>query len=69
MYKNRYRARTEDYGIELFDRKEGKVIKLNKSSSKAFLKINKLAGYLLIPYLAWVSFAGILNLSIWYLNQ
>mgnify|MGYP001559045178 CR=1 FL=1 len=35
---------------------------------KAFYKINKLAGNLLIPYLAWVSFASILNLSIALLN-
>lgn len=35
---------------------------------KSFYKINKLAGNLLIPYLAWVSFATILNLSIVILN-
>ncbi|MFH1536086.1 MAG: TspO/MBR family protein [Patescibacteria group bacterium] len=35
---------------------------------KAFSKINKLAGQLLWPYLAWVSFATILNLSIVILN-
>jgi tryptophan-rich sensory protein len=34
-----------------------------------FAKINKIAGYLLIPYLAWVSFAAVLNASIWWLNQ
>ncbi|WP_428230376.1 TspO/MBR family protein [Flavobacterium sp.] len=34
-----------------------------------FVKINKTAGYLLIPYLAWVAFAGILNASIWWLNR
>lgn len=34
-----------------------------------FVKINKTAGYLLIPYMAWVSFAGILNASIWWLNR
>lgn len=34
-----------------------------------FIKINKIAGYLLIPYLAWVAFAGILNASIWWLNR
>lgn len=33
-----------------------------------FDKINKVAGYLLIPYLAWVSFAAVLNGSIWWLN-
>ena len=34
-----------------------------------FVKINKLAGYLLIPYLLWVSFATVLNGSIWWLNR
>jgi tryptophan-rich sensory protein len=34
---------------------------------KAF-KINKTISFLLIPYLLWVSFASILNLSIWILN-
>ena len=34
-----------------------------------FAKINKIAGYLLIPYLAWVSFAAVLNASIWWLNR
>jgi len=35
---------------------------------KRFWKINKWSSYLLIPYLLWVSFASILNLSIWFLN-
>ncbi|MEO4004286.1 TspO/MBR family protein [Flavobacterium sp. CAU 1735] len=34
----------------------------------SFKKINKIAGYLLLPYLAWVTFAGVLNASIWQLN-
>jgi translocator protein len=34
-----------------------------------FIKINKIAGYLLIPYMAWVGFAAILNASIWWLNK
>lgn len=34
-----------------------------------FRKIDKLAGFLFIPYLAWVSFATILNASIWWLNK
>jgi tryptophan-rich sensory protein len=34
-----------------------------------FVKINKIAGYLLLPYLAWVSFAAVLNGSIWWLNS
>ncbi|MFM9825531.1 TspO/MBR family protein [Flavobacterium sp.] len=34
-----------------------------------FSKINKIAGYLFIPYLLWVSFAMVLNGSIWWLNR
>jgi tryptophan-rich sensory protein len=34
-----------------------------------FAKINKTAGYLLLPYLAWVSFAAVLTGSIWWLNK
>ena len=33
-----------------------------------FFKVNKVSGYLLIPYILWVSFASILNYSIWKLN-
>ena len=34
-----------------------------------FAKINKTASYLLLPYLAWVSFASVLTASIWWLNR
>ena len=34
-----------------------------------FKQIDKVAGMLLIPYLAWVSFATLLNASIWWLNR
>jgi tryptophan-rich sensory protein len=34
-----------------------------------FNKFNKIAGWLLLPYLLWVSFAGILNASIYLLNS
>jgi translocator protein len=33
-----------------------------------FYKVNKKASYLLIPYILWVTFAAILNLSIFMLN-
>ncbi|NEW83501.1 MAG: tryptophan-rich sensory protein [Mariniphaga sp.] len=33
-----------------------------------FRRISKLAAFLQIPYLLWVSFASVLNAAIWYLN-
>ncbi len=35
----------------------------------SFIAVNPLAGYLQIPYLCWVSFASILNASVWQLNR
>jgi translocator protein len=34
----------------------------------AFWSLHRVAGLLLVPYLAWVTFAGILNFEIWRLN-
>lgn len=34
-----------------------------------FYPLSKLAAYLLVPYLLWVSFASVLNASIWLLNR
>ena len=34
-----------------------------------FTRSSRLAGYLLIPYLLWVTFAGYLNVGIYILNQ
>lgn len=34
----------------------------------SFYKISKWAGYLLVPYILWVSFAAFLNFSIWIIN-
>lgn len=34
-----------------------------------FRKIDKIAGMFFIPYLLWVSFATILNASLWWLNR
>ena len=33
-----------------------------------FWKIDRTAGIMLVPYLAWVAFASFLNLTIWRLN-
>jgi tryptophan-rich sensory protein len=33
-----------------------------------FYSISKKAAYLLIPYILWVSFAAVLNFSVWLLN-
>ena len=34
----------------------------------AFWKRSRWAGGLLVPYLAWVTFAAVLNVAIWQLN-
>ena len=34
-----------------------------------FYPVDKVAAWLLTPYLCWVSFAGILNLTIWRMNK
>jgi len=34
-----------------------------------FLKVSNIAGILLMPYILWVSFAAVLNFSIWRLNS
>lgn len=34
----------------------------------SFSRINKAAAWLLVPYISWVSFAAILNYTIWRLN-
>jgi len=33
-----------------------------------FAKVNNTAAWLLVPYISWVTFAGILNYTIWRLN-
>ena len=33
-----------------------------------FARIDRIAALLLVPYAAWVAFAGVLTISIWRLN-
>lgn len=35
----------------------------------SFARINKAAAWLMVPYISWVSFAAILNFTIWQLNR
>jgi tryptophan-rich sensory protein len=34
-----------------------------------FYRVDRTSGWLLLPYLLWVSFASVLNFSIWTLNR
>lgn len=34
-----------------------------------FWRVDRVAGWLLAPYLAWVGFAGVLNFALWQLNR
>ena len=36
---------------------------------RKFYHINRLAAYMNIPYLIWLTFAGYLNLGVWWLNR
>jgi tryptophan-rich sensory protein len=38
------------------------------ATTVAFFRCSKIAGWLLMPYLAWVTFAAVLNFTIWRLN-
>lgn len=38
------------------------------ATMRAFFQISPLASWLLAPYLAWVSFATVLNATLWWLN-
>ena len=36
---------------------------------RAFARVDRAAAWLLVPYAAWVAFAGYLNASVWWLNR
>jgi len=36
---------------------------------RVFWRLDRIAGWLLVPYAAWVLFAGVLNAAIWRLNS
>lgn len=38
-------------------------------TTRRFYWVDRKAAYLMMPYLAWVSFASLLNFSIWFLNR
>lgn len=39
------------------------------ATTLTFFKVSRVAGALMVPYLAWVSFASVLNFVIWQLNR
>jgi len=38
------------------------------ATTAAFFKMDRVAGWLMVPYLAWVSFAAVLNAALWRMN-
>ncbi len=39
------------------------------ATARAFWRIDRTAGVLLVPYIAWVAFAAFLNFTLWQLNR
>ena len=39
------------------------------ATMRAFFRVNFTAGLLFIPYVAWVSFATVLNFTLWWMNR
>jgi tryptophan-rich sensory protein len=58
--------RFELYGVAFFELLI--LLLLVIYTTYLFYKIDPLAAYLMIPYILWLSYAGILNYSIWKLN-
>ena len=60
------------FGLRLPDRAFAEIVVLwvlIAATLIGFWQMNPLAGLLLLPYLAWVTFASFLNLTIWRLNR
>ena len=38
-------------------------------TTRAFFRVSRLSGWLMVPYLGWVSFAAVLNWFLWRLNS
>ena len=38
------------------------------ATAAAFRKVDRLAAWLIVPYVVWVAFAAVLSFSIWLLN-
>lgn len=47
----------------------GLLLVLLVATTAVFFRISPVAGWLLVPYLAWAGFAGCLNLSLWRRNR
>jgi tryptophan-rich sensory protein len=45
------------------------MLMLIVATTRTFWRIDRLAGGLMVPYIAWVAFATVLNASIWWLNR
>jgi len=54
-------------GLALVD--IGVLLALVAAASMAFFRRDRTAGALMLPYLAWVAFATVLNAAIWQLNR
>jgi len=45
------------------------LLAMSIATTVSFFRVRALAGLLLVPYAAWVSFAAYLNAGLWYLNR
>lgn len=47
----------------------GALVLLVNATMRAFYSVNAVAGWLMLPYLAWTTFALVLNWAIWRKNR